>query len=193
MTSEFKIVEEPKQPLSMNAKRFAMWLFLVSVSMLFAAFSSAYIVRQAEGNWVDFALPSLFYYTSVIIILSSISMQWAYFAAKRDELEKVRWLITITTLLGVAFLVGQVIGWRQLTDGNIYLVGNPSGSFVYILTGLHGAHLLGGIVFLILVLISAFRYKIHSKSLLQLELCVTYWHFLGGLWIYLFVFLILNR
>lgn len=193
MTSEFRIVEEPKQPLAMNAKKFAMWLFLVSVGMLFAAFSSAYIVRQAEGNWVDFSLPSLFYYTTAIIIFSSISMQWAYFAAKKDEFGKVKTLVGITAVLGIAFLVGQVIGWRQLTESSIYLVGNPSGSFVYILTGLHGAHLIGGIVFLIIVLISAFQMKIHSKNLLQIELCVTYWHFLGGLWIYLFVFLILNR
>ena len=193
MTSDYRIVEEPKQPLAMNAKKFAMWLFLVSVGMLFAAFSSAYIVRQAEGNWVDFALPSLFYYTTAIIVLSSVFIQWAYFAAKRDELEKVKVLVAITTVLGFAFLVGQVIGWEQMTQDSIYLVGNPSGSFVYILTGLHGAHLLGGIVFLIIVLIAAFRMKIHSKNLLRIELCVTYWHFLGGLWIYLFVFLILNR
>jgi cytochrome c oxidase subunit III len=193
MTSDYRIVEEPKQPLAMNAKKFGMWLFLVSVGMLFAAFSSAYIVRQAEGNWVDFALPSLFYYTTAIIVLSSVSIQWAYFAAKRDEFEKVKVLVAITTAFGFAFLVGQVIGWKQMTENSIYLVGNPSGSFVYILTGLHGAHLLGGIVFLIIVLVSAFRMKIHSNNLLRLELCVTYWHFLGGLWIYLFVFLILNR
>ncbi len=193
MTSDYKIVEEPKQPLAMNAKKFAMWLFLVSVGMLFAAFSSAYIVRQAEGNWVDFALPSIFYYTTVIIVLSSVTIQWAYFAAKKDEAEKVKILVAITTVLGIAFLVGQIMGWKQLTENSIYLVGNPSGSFVYILTGLHGAHLLGGIVFLVIVLVAAFRFKIHSKNLLKIELCVTYWHFLGGLWIYLFVFLILNR
>jgi cytochrome c oxidase subunit 3 len=193
MTSDYKIVEEPKQPLAMNAKKFAMWLVMVSVGMLFAAFSSAYIVRQAEGNWVDFALPSIFYYTTLIIVLSSATIQWAYFAAKKDEVEKVKILVAITTVLGIAFLVGQVIGWKQLTESSIYLVGNPSGSFVYILTGLHGAHLLGGIVFLVIVLVAAFRFKIHSKNLLRIELCVTYWHFLGGLWIYLFVFLILNR
>jgi cytochrome c oxidase subunit 3 len=193
MTSDFRIVEEPKQPLTMNAKKFAMWLFLVSVGMLFAAFSSAYIVRQAEGNWVDFALPSLFYFTTAIIILSSITIQLAYFAAKKDDLERVKLLVGVTTVLGLLFLIGQVIGWKQLTESSIYLVGNPSGSFVYILTGLHGAHLIGGIVYLLIVLFAAFRMKINSNNLLQLELCVTYWHFLGGLWIYLFVFLILNR
>lgn len=193
MTSEFRIVEEPKQPLAMNAKKFAMWLFLVSVGMLFAAFSSAYIVRQAEGNWVDFSLPSLFYYTTAIIVLSSISMQWAYFAAKKNDFTKVKWLVSVTSILGVAFLVGQAIGWKQLVEISAYWVGNPSGSFVYVLTGVHGAHVVGGLVFLAIVLISAFKLKIHSKNLLQIELCVTYWHFLGGLWIYLFVFLILNR
>ncbi|MEQ9164824.1 MAG: cytochrome c oxidase subunit 3, partial [Fulvivirga sp.] len=72
-------------------------------------------------------------------------------------------------------------------------VGNPSGSFLYILSGLHGLHLVSGIIFLIIVLISTFKYRVHSKNLAQIQMCTTYWHFLGGLWIYLFVFLLLNH
>lgn len=193
MTRDFKIVEEPKKPISMHPKKFAMWLFIGSVAMLFAAFTSAYIVRQAEGNWLYFDLPNLFYITSVIIAASSITLQWAYIEAKKDNFNKVKVLVGITSLLGLAFLAGQVMAWRELVDQSVYLVGNPSGSFIYILTGLHGAHLIGGIVFLLIVLNSAFRFKIHSKNLAQMEMCLTYWHFLGGLWLYLFVFLILYR
>ncbi len=193
MTTDFKIVEEPKKPISMHPKKFAMWLFIGSVAMLFAAFTSAYIVRQAEGNWLYFDLPNLFYITSGIILMSSFTLQWAYWEAKKDSLDRVKLLVGITSLLGVAFLVGQVMAWRELVEHSVYLVGNPSGSFIYILTGLHGAHLISGIVFLLIVLNSTFKFKIHSKNLAQLEMCLTYWHFLGGLWLYLFVFLILYR
>ncbi len=193
MTTDFKIVEEPKKPISMHPKKFAMWLFIGSVAMLFAAFTSAYIVRQAEGNWLYFDLPNLFYITSGVILVSSITLQWAYLEAKKDNLDRVKLLVGITSFLGVAFLVGQLMAWSQLVDRSVYLVGNPSGSFIYILTGLHGAHLISGIVFLLIVLNSTFKFKIHSKNLAQLEMCLTYWHFLGGLWLYLFVFLILYR
>ena len=193
MTTDFKIVEEPKKPISMHPKKFAMWLFIGSVAMLFAAFTSAYIFRQAEGNWLYFDLPNLFYITSGVILLSSFTLQWAYWEAKKDNLNRVKLLVGITSVLGVTFLVGQVMAWSELVDHSVYLVGNPSGSFIYILTGLHGVHLISGIVFLLIVLNSTFKFKIHSKNLAQMEMCLTYWHFLGGLWLYLFVFLILYR
>src|SRR6185295_824230 len=107
MMSEMKIVEEPRKPISMHPKKFAMWLFMASVMMLFASLTSAYIVRQAEGNWLYFELPPLFYTTTFIIIASSVTMQWAYFAAKKDNVSLVKKLITVTSALGVAFLVGQ--------------------------------------------------------------------------------------
>jgi cytochrome c oxidase subunit 3 len=193
MTTEFKIVEEPKKTLSMHPKKFAMWLFIGSVTMLFASLTSAYIVRQAEGNWLYFELPSIFYTTTILILLSSVTMQWAYWSARKDNLERVRVLVAVTLVLGLAFVIGQVMGWGDLVGQRVYFVGNPAGSFLYVLTGLHGLHLVSAIIFLMVVLVAAFRYKIHSKSLAQLEMCTTYWHFLGGLWLYLFVFLLLDR
>jgi cytochrome c oxidase subunit 3 len=193
MMTEMKIVEEAQKPLGMNAKKFALWLFCVSVVMIFGALTSAYIVRQAEGNWLIFELPQLFWINTGIILASSMTMHWAYHSAKRDRLESVKVGMVITTILGVAFLIGQYLAWGDLVDQKVYLVGNPSGSFVYILSGLHGLHIVGGVVFLLIVLASTFKYKVHSKSLNQIEMCVTYWHFLGGLWLYLFVFLLLTR
>lgn len=193
MTTDFKIVEEPQKTLSMNPKKFAMWLFIASVTMMFASLTSAYIVRAAEGNWLFFELPNLFYVTTGIIIASSITLQLAYWSAKKDELGRVKTLVTITSILGVGFLVGQFMAWGDLVRNNVFFVGNPSGSFLYVLTGLHGAHLISAVIFLLIVLRSTFRYKVHSKSLLQIEMCTTYWHFLGVLWLYLFVFLLLNR
>ena len=193
ISGELKLVEEPQKTLAMNPKKFAMWIFIGSVVMLFASLTSAYIVRQAEGNWVYFDLPVVFTISTVVILASSITMQLAYWSAKKDNLSQVKLLVTATTILGVAFLVLQFFGWKELVANSIYLVGNPSGSFLYVITGLHGLHLISAVLFLLLVFVSATRFKVHSKNLLQIEMCTTYWHFLGGLWLYLFVFLLLYR
>ncbi len=190
---EMKIVEEPKKPISMHPKKFAMWLFMASVMMLFASLTSAYIVREAEGNWLYFELPALFYYTTAIIVLSSVTMQWAYFAARKNDAGLVKKLVIITSVLGIAFLVGQFKAWGALVSNSIYFIGNPSGSFLYVLTGLHGIHIVSAVIFLLIVLNSAVKKRIHSKNMAQMEMCTTYWHFLGGLWIYLFIFLMINR
>jgi cytochrome c oxidase subunit 3 len=177
----------------MHPKKFALWLFIVTIFMIFAALTSAYIVRRADGNWLIFELPNLFLVTTCIILVSSGTMHWAYLAVKKDNLESAKLAIALTTMLGISFLAGQFLAWGELVKNSIHLVGNPSGSFVYIISGLHGLHIVGGVVFLIVVLISIFQYKVHSKNLLRVEMCATYWHFLDGLWLYLFVFLLLTR
>ena len=141
MAAELKIVEEARKPMAMNPKKFAMWLFIVSVIMIFASMTSAYIVRRAEGNWLYFDLPTLFWVNTCVILISSITMHWAYLSAKRDKLESVKIATVITTILGVSFLVGQFMAWVDLVDHRIHWVGNPSGSFVYVLSGLHGLHI----------------------------------------------------
>lgn len=183
------------QPLSMHPKKFALWLFIISIVMIFAAMTSAYIVRQGEGNWLDFNLPGIFWVNSAVILLSSLSMHLAYSAAKKDNINTLRIAMAITTVLGVAFLIGQYLSWSELKGQNVIFSdpGTPAGSFVYVFTGLHGFHLVTGVIFLIIVLISAFRYKVHSRSMVQIEMCATYWHFLDGLWIYLFLFLLMNH
>ncbi len=193
LTGQMKIVEEPRKPLAMHPKKFAMWLFMATVMMLFASLTSAYIVRQAEGNWLFFELPNLFYYTSVIILVSSFTMQWAYFEAKKNNLQRVRTLVLLTAILGVSFLIGQFLAWGELVSHSVYFVGNPSGSFLYVLTGLHGVHIVSAVIFLLIVLNSAVRFRVNSKNMAQMEMCTTYWHFLGALWIYLFIFFVINQ
>jgi cytochrome c oxidase subunit 3 len=190
---EMRIVEEAKRPMAMNPKKFALWLFLVTVTMLFAAWTSAYIVRRAEGNWLYFDLPGLFWGTTGVIALSSVTMIWAYRAAKRGDPQGLKTGLLATLILGVLFLVGQVLGWSALVERSAYLVGNPSGSFVYVLTGVHGGHVLSALIFLAVVSLRALRQSIHKVNLFSLEMCATYWHFLGGLWLYLFIFLLINR
>ncbi|AWW31542.1 cytochrome oxidase subunit III [Echinicola strongylocentroti] len=193
MEERLAYTEGAEQPIAMHPKKFALWLFIVSVVMIFAGMTSAFIVRQGEGNWLDYNLPGILWFTSGIILLSSASMHWAYQSAKNDRIPNLKIALSLTTLLGMVFLVGQWYSWVALVANNVYFVGNPAGSFMYVLTGLHAAHLISGVIFLIIVLISSFRYKIHSQRMNTIEMCATYWHFLGGLWIYLFVFLLLNH
>ncbi len=186
-------IEEPKSTLSMHPKKFALWLFIVSIVMLFAALTSAYIVKQSDGNWLSFKLPGIFAVNTVIIIISSLTMHLAYLAAKKDALHRIKWMLLATVILGLAFLVGQYISWSALVENNVFFVSNyASGSFIYVFTGLHGLHLVSGIVFLLITFVSSLRSKIHSKKLVQIEMCMTYWHFLGGLWVYLYIFLLFN-
>ena len=191
MGTNIRLVENPSRPLSMHPHKFALWLFIVSIIMIFASLTSAFIVRQGEGNWLVYELPSMFWYTSGVIILSSIILQWGYFAAKKDQFVQTKQALALTLILGLAFLVGQYMSWTQLVERDVYFVGNPSGSFVYVLTGLHAFHLISGIIFLIIVLISAIKHKVHSRNMVRMEMATTYWHFLGALWLYLFLFLVL--
>nr|WP_223808660.1 cytochrome c oxidase subunit 3 [Rufibacter hautae] len=179
-----------------NPLKFMLILLIVSIVMMFAAFTSAYIVRREEGNWLEFDLPAVLIINTVVLILSSIFMQWAYASAKKDNLKNLKIALLLTIVAGTAFLIGQWQGWGELVRNNVYFGGstsNPSGSFLYVLTGVHAFHLITGLIFLIIVVISALKYKVHSRNLNRIELCTIYWHFLGALWIYLYVFLVLNH
>ena len=193
MERELKYIDMEEQPIAMHPKKFALWLFMVTVVMVFAGLTSAYIVRQSEGNWLEYDLPSIFWITSGIAVMSSLALQWAYYSARKDNFINLKIGMGLTVLLGIGFLIGQWYSWVAMVDREVFFVGNPSGSFLYVFTGLHAAHLISGVIFLIIVLISIFRLKVHSRSMVAMEMATTYWHFLGGLWLYLFMFLLLNH
>ncbi len=186
-----------KEPsFGVHPLKFLLWLLIISSSMSFAAYTSGYIVRKGEGNWLEFALPARLYVSSAIILLSSVTMQGAYFAARRDNVKLTQILLVSTLLLGGVFLTSQWQAWGELVSNKVFFAGqasNPAGSFVYVLTGFHAFHLLCAFIFLTIVLRMALQYKVHSKALLWIDLCTIFWHFLGGLWLYLHLFLILNR
>lgn len=187
---EIAILEEPEETLSMNPKKFTLWLFIVSIIMLFAAMTSGYLVRRSEGNWIDYEMPTIFGYSSVVLVISSLTMHWAYLSAKKDRFAMMRTAITITFALGIVFLYMQFQGWVDLVQQKVFFVGNPAGSFMYVFTGLHGFHLVSGLIVLVFALVAAFRLRIHAKNLVQLEIAASYWHFLDVLWLYLFFFLV---
>jgi cytochrome c oxidase subunit III len=191
-TFDFRIVEEPKKPIAMHPKKFGMWLFMASVLMLFAALTSGYIVRRAEGNWVLYDLPAIFLYSTIVVVLSSVTMQFAYFSAKKDRRTQARNLVLATFLLGIIFLVTQLLGLMQLVaEAHHFTGGNVSESYFYVFPGLHGAHIISALVFLLIVIGNLVKRPL--VDMVQMEICTTYWHFLGVVWVYLFVFLSLLR
>jgi cytochrome c oxidase subunit 3 len=196
-----------------STRKFLLWLGIVSIVMLFAGLTSAYMVRQGEGKWVKFDLPNLFLVSTVLIVLSSATIQWAISSVKKNNLSGMNLALTLTAVLGLGFVLFQYLSWKQLVDGGIYFSGqvknismnyeyiragtenpadvqNVAGSFLYALTGLHVAHLIGGLIALSVVLWRAFMKKYSADNYEGLSVCATYWHFLDGLWIYLYLFLI---
>ncbi len=174
--------------------KFGLWLGFASITMIFMAFTSAYLVRQAAGNWLEFQLPSVFYLSTTAIVLSSITLQISYESFKKGNIGLYRGLLVLTVLLGLAFVVLQYEGWLKLSSLGILIDGNPSASFVYIISAVHVFHVLGGITVLIIALFHAFalKYYVTAKRKLRFQLTLQYWHFVDILWVYLLVFFIIN-
>ena len=168
------------------------WIFLATVTMLFAAFCSAYVIRRAGAGWTPIAMPLVLWLNTALLVGSSLTLEAARSAGRREGATGApRWVLA-TTGLGLLFLVGQVIAWRQLVTQGIYVPTSPHSAFFYIFTGLHGLHLLGGIAFLLYLSARLARGGPGESSGGDSRLitpCATYWHFLGALWILLFVVL----
>jgi cytochrome c oxidase subunit 3 len=189
--------ENVQRPLSMHPNKFSLWLFMITVVMLFAAFTSAYMVRSAERDWMKFQLPMIFLFNTGVLLLSSVSMHFAYIYAKKDEIQKIKYAVLTTIFLGLLFMVLQMTAaWASLVDIKIYLGGiesNPAGSFVYVFFIVHVLHLIAGICFLIYLYMETVKLRVNSKNMLQMEMSATFWHFLDLLWVYLYVFLLINN
>ncbi len=192
MNKEIKAIE-PKAQLSINRWDFITGMFILTTIMFFASQTSAYLVRRAEGNWTSFELPTIFWYSTGVLVLSSIFMQLSYFSAKKDNFYALKLYISITFALGLVFLFMQWNGWVALVDQKVFFVGNPAGSFMYVFTGLHAIHLFAGLTVLTFVFVFAMRSNVHKTNLTLIRNCNTFWHFLDILWIYLFAFLLYFR
>jgi cytochrome c oxidase subunit 3 len=196
--SAINIPRQEEQNNRVEPRKFSLWLLIIGMTMLFAAFTSAYIVRQAEGNWYRFDLSPMFLYSTIVVVMSSVTMIVAYKAAKNDELGQLKVGITLTILLGLAFTYLQWLGWQDMIANNLFFT-NPddgtkvSASFLYVISGVHLLHLLGGIIFLLVMLIKALNLQVHKKNLLSINMCNTYWHFVGILWVYLYLFFYLTK
>src|SRR5215510_7876856 len=169
-----------------------LWILLTAIVMLFAGLSSAYIVLRGVPSWQNIELPSLLWPNTAVLLLSSLAIELSRRAVRRNDLQSMkRWLAT-GGVLGLAFLLGQLAAWRQLVNAGVYLPSTLQSSFFYILTGLHGLHLLGGVIALGYVLSKALKNVLTAFDYEPLKLCALYWHVMDGLWVYLFLLLVLS-
>jgi cytochrome c oxidase subunit 3 len=176
--------------------RLAMWAALAAIMMMFTAMASAYIVLASMEGWRSIPLPKQLWLSTALILASSFTFRAAHKFLKQGQDEKyVRWL-SLTLALGLAFLCSQLLAWRQLIAQGVYLAGN-SRSFFYVLTGVHGVHLLGGIMALSYLLLRTRRRPQGVEAELRRETSAgvvgVYWHFMDGLWVFLFLLLLLWR
>ncbi len=168
------------------------WILLTAVIMLFAGLSSAYIVLRGVPDWQGIELPWLLWPNTAVLLLSSVAIDISRRAVRRDDLQSMkRWLV-LGGVLGLTFLFGQLAAWRQLVNAGVYLPSTHQSGFFFILTGLHGVHLLGGVIALGLVLSKALKNRLTAFNHEPLMLCALYWHVMDGLWIYLFLLLLLS-
>lgn len=181
---------------SLKAKKFSLYVFLVVSFMLFAAWSSGFIVYSAGGEdkGLKTLLPTTFIYSTVSILLSSVCMHLAYAASKVGNIAKQRLWLGITILLGCLFFFLQYSAWMELArNGVMFINNNASQSFIYVFVWAHQAHIFAGIIVLLNAFFKASNGNPLIKNRFRMELATIFWHFLDILWIYIYVFLLLNQ
>lgn len=208
------------QRRKIHPHKFALWIAMGSIAMMFAGLTSAYIVREAQGDWRYYKLPSVFWWSTAAIVLSSVTMFLGVRAFRNRRMPAYRLLVTATLLLGLVFGACQSYGFYQLyhQPQPLVVVGpssdtgateliekgdklapvmvsnsNPSEAFLFIIAGLHLLHIAGGIVALLIVFLMAYRKRVKVYNTTGLEIVASYWHFVDVLWIYLFIFFLANQ
>jgi cytochrome c oxidase subunit 3 len=197
------LIRDKTEYTGVHPLKFALWIGMGTIAMFFAALTSALLIKKGDFRvWESFRLPNIFMYSTAVIVLVSVTMQLSLRSYKQAKFATFRWLLAGSFALAILFLGLQLWGWHTLKLMGLPLAGNLAGSFVYLLTSMHGAHIIGGLVVTLIFLVYAIRSRkdpiyelrdiINPKRQLHLELLVNYWHFIDIIWIYLYVFLILN-
>jgi cytochrome c oxidase subunit 3 len=182
-----------RKPVPRRAYFTALQLGLAAIVMFFMALASSYIVRKGLGNdWQSMPMPKVVWFNTAILLVSSATIILARRKLDGGDREAFRSWWWVTTGLGLLFLSGQIIAWRQLAAAGMMLATNPSSSFFYLLTAAHGAHLAGGILALFYVTFRQWKRSRISQATAA-ELTAIYWHFMDGLWVFLLVLLTLGR
>jgi cytochrome c oxidase subunit III len=181
------------QRKKIHPHKFTLWVAMGSIIMMFAGLTSAYIVKGTLPGWTTIEIPRIFYYSTAVILLSSLTIQLALKNFKERKMPQYRRMITITALLGILFIALQITGFSKLLESGVALSGGAgAGQFLYIIFGLHALHVLGGVIALLVMFLRAFSSRIRSYDPVSIEIASTYWHFVDLLWIYLFVFFLLS-
>jgi len=175
-----------------RSRKMLLWFGMVSLIMGFAGWTSAYIVSSKRDDWQDLELPSAFFLSTVIIILSSITYIFAKRATQKDRYRQSTIWLLATLVFGITFVVTQFYGFSQMISNGYYFTGPTSTikmSYVFLIAAVHIAHLVAGMISLLVVIYNQIKRKYSSKELLGLELGASFWHFLGVLWVYLIIFM----
>ena len=179
-----------QQQNKVHPHKFALWVAIVSIIMMFAGLTSAYIVKSGQASWHEVEMPSSFWYSTAAILISSITMQAALRAIKQKAMKQYRSLLLATLVLGIAFVILQWTGFQWLWKHGVNFEGAGEGQFLYIIFGLHALHVLGGVIALLVMLLKQYVGKVRSYNTTSVEVMSTYWHFVDVLWIYLLVFFV---
>jgi cytochrome c oxidase subunit 3 len=176
------------QRKKIHPHKFTLWVAIGSIVMMFAGLTSAYIVKREQPNWTSFDMPRIFWYSTFVMLASSLCIQVALRSFKDREMQRYRTLVVATLLLGVVFVILQWIGFNQIWQSGLTLKGAGAAQFLYVIFGLHALHVLGGVIVLGIMFIKAFNRRYRSYNPVPIEIAATYWHFVDLLWIYLFIF-----
>ena len=171
--------------MTLPAAKVGLGVFLAVVGSLFALFISAYSMRMNMLDWREMPVPRLLWFNTGVLVLSSAALQWAYIAARRNNIDGAIVGLCAGGASAVTFLIGQLLAWRQLSDAGYFLASNPANSFFYLITALHGLHLIGGLVGLGRTTAKVWRGAEMVEVRLSVELCAIYWHFLLLVWLVL--------
>jgi Heme/copper-type cytochrome/quinol oxidase, subunit 3 len=185
------------QRQKIHPHKLLMWIAIASICMMFGGWTSAFLVRKAQGNWMLFTLPYSFWASTMVVIVSSLTMHRSVVLFKNRNMPVFRKFFTLTTILAVVFMALQFMGFYEMHRSGILLNSTSegvSGGFIYVISGVHLAHMLGGVIALVIYsLVLRYRKRTRVYSSTGLEILATYWHFVDILWIYLFVFFLLNQ
>jgi cytochrome c oxidase subunit 3 len=182
--------------LNLGAKKFNMWIFIFTSFMFFAALSSGFIVYSGgKGHGLDVILPRAFMYSTAVLIISSITLFIASRAAKQLQFDKQRLFLWLTFFLGIIFFIIQIYAWYVLTYkmGVYFTNPNASRTFIYVFSGMHLLHVIAGLILLLNTINSAYKNIPQVRKMYKMEMTSIFWHFLDIIWIYLYVFLLLNQ
>ena len=180
-----------QQREKIHPHKFTLLVGIASILMMFAGLTSAYIVKSSQAGWEQVQTPAYFWYSTVAILLSSLTVQLAVRSFKQREMKQYRMLLGVTFLLGVLFIVLQFLGFSWMWEHGVRFKGAGAGQFLYIIAGLHGLHVIGGIIALLITFMKAFFGRSKTYNSVPVEVLATYWHFVDGLWLYLLVFFII--
>ena len=182
--------------INLGAKKFSMWIFIFTSFMFFAALTSGFIVYSgSKGHGLDVIMPRAFMYSTVVIIISSITLFIASRAARQLQFAKQRLFLWLTFFLGVAFFMIQLYAWYVLTYKMGIYFSNPNASrtFIYVFSGMHLLHVIAALLVVLNAIKGSYKNIPQVKNLFKMEMTSIFWHFLDIIWIYIYVFLLLNQ